>query len=215
MKRVAFILILIGLGLIGWNGFQFWQQSTTSIKNPSFAKSIDKNWDQTIKKPTLPFTETELVKAARELTPNYEEGQKVGEFIIPKLGTVYPLFWGTSANTLKQGIGMYDTTFTSAPVENRHTAIAGHRDTTFRNLDQLSEGDRLYVTMDQIKYAYQIRKTWVTDAKDRSVLVEKEKPTLTLTTCYPFDYIGQAPDRYIVQAELIEKEKINKPPFKL
>ncbi|OAK68492.1 hypothetical protein ABB05_15570 [Lederbergia galactosidilytica] len=208
MKRIAILLIIIGLGVVGWNGFQFWQQSTVIIKDPELAKSIDKQWEQTTKEPALLFAETEGVETAKKVAQDYEEGQQVGEFVIPKLGTVYPLFWGTSANTLKLGIGMYDTAFTSTPFEKRHTAIAGHRDTTFQGLDQLSEGDRLYVTMDQLKYTYQIRKTWITDAQDQSVLVEKENPTLTLTTCYPFDYIGLAPDRYIVQAELIDQKEI-------
>ncbi len=50
-----------------------------------------------------------------------------------------------------------------------------------------------------------MNKHWITDAEDRTVIVEKDKPTLTLTltTCYPFNYIGDAPDRYIIEASLI------------
>lgn len=46
-----------------------------------------------------------------------------------------------------------------------------------------------------------INKHWITDAEDRTVIVEKDEPTLT--TCYPFNYIGDAPDRYIIEASLI------------
>jgi sortase A len=53
-------------------------------------------------------------------------------------------------------------------------------------------------------YTYQIRKRWITHAEDRTVIVPKKEPILTLTTCYPFDYVGNAPDRYIIQSELIE-----------
>lgn len=52
-------------------------------------------------------------------------------------------------------------------------------------------------------YTYEIQKMWITHADDRTVIVKKEEPTLTLTTCYPFDYIGDAPDRYIIEAKLI------------
>ncbi|SCL86021.1 LPXTG-site transpeptidase family protein [Bacillus wiedmannii] len=48
-----------------------------------------------------------------------------------------------------------------------------------------------------------MNKHWITDAEDRTIIVEKDKPTLTLTTCYPFIYIGDAPDRYIIEASLI------------
>lgn len=47
---------------------------------------------------------------------------------------------------------------------------------------------------------------WITHADDRTVIVKKEEPTLTLTTCYPFDYIGDAPDRYIIEAKLISSD---------
>ncbi|PFW66007.1 class D sortase, partial [Bacillus pseudomycoides] len=49
---------------------------------------------------------------------------------------------------------------------------------------------------------YEIQKTWITHADDRTVIIKKEEPILTLTTCYPFDYIGDAPDRYIIEAKL-------------
>ncbi|TKH84963.1 sortase domain-bontaining protein, partial [Bacillus cereus] len=48
-----------------------------------------------------------------------------------------------------------------------------------------------------------INKHWITDSEDRTVIVEKSEPTLTLTTCYPFDYIGDAPDRYIIESSLL------------
>lgn len=51
-------------------------------------------------------------------------------------------------------------------------------------------------------YIYQIQKHWIADANDRTVIVAKDKPTLTLTTCYPFNYIGDAPERYIIEATL-------------
>jgi len=46
--------------------------------------------------------------------------------------------------------------------------------------------------------------TWITDPEDRSVIVDKDESMLTLTTCYPFDFIGNAPERYIIEAELEE-----------
>ncbi len=54
-------------------------------------------------------------------------------------------------------------------------------------------------------FTYEIKEIWITDENDRTVIVKKDKPTLTLTTCYPFDFIGSAPDRYIIQAELVSE----------
>ncbi|MFJ1118090.1 sortase domain-containing protein, partial [Bacillus thuringiensis] len=55
---------------------------------------------------------------------------------------------------------------------------------------------------DNKTYTYEIQKTWITHADDRTVIIKKEEPILTLTTCYPFNYIGNAPDRYIIEAKL-------------
>ncbi|UOR10855.1 class D sortase [Halobacillus amylolyticus] len=207
MKKIGIVISVLGLGLVVWSGYGWWKQTTVVTHDTSLAQSVDEEWDQTAEQQTL---QVEDVAASQSgVTTKYDKGEEVGEFVIPKLGTVYPVYWGTNQAALQKGVGMYDTAFTTVPSAKRHTALAGHRDTTFRNLDQLAEGDRLYVKVDEVKYEYQVRETWVTDAEDRSVIVEKEKPTLTLTTCYPFDYIGSAPDRYIVQAELIGQEKMN------
>lgn len=74
------------------------------------------------------------------------------------------------------------------------------------SLDWMSFGqsDKLEVHYEDKTYEYEITTTWITDADDRSVIVEKVDPTLTLTTYYPFNYIGYAPNRYIVQATLVE-----------
>ena len=84
-----------------------------------------------------------------------------------------------------------------------HTVLSGHRDTVFAGLEKLKTGDKLIVNFEEQSYTYIIEKSWVTDKDDRTVIVEKDEPTLTLTTCYPFTYIGNAPDRYILQGKLL------------
>jgi sortase A len=101
---------------------------------------------------------------------------------------------------------MYDSKWTVSPNQNGHVVLSGHRDTVFRNFELVNKGDHLYFTYEGTIYDYQVRKIWITDKDDRSVIVKKTTPTLTLTTCYPFDYIGSAPGRYIIQAELVSKE---------
>lgn len=98
---------------------------------------------------------------------------------------------------------MYVIEWTTVPnLDHGHTVLSGHRDTVFTKLGDLEEGDALTVQYGDQEYRYRIKKTWITDPDDRTVIVKKDKPTLTLTTCYPFHYVGPAPDRYIVQAEL-------------
>ena len=84
-----------------------------------------------------------------------------------------------------------------------NTGLAGHRDTFFRGLKGIRTGDRITMTTTNGVLEYIVRHTRVVDPDDVSVLSPTGRPTLTLVTCYPFYYVGSAPRRFIVQAELI------------
>ena len=122
---------------------------------------------------------------------------------IPKIKKKFSIYWGANDATLKKGVGMFVSDLTTTPSGGGHTVLSGHRDTVFTELGELKEKDNLIVEYDNTMYTYEIQKMWITHADDRTVIVKKEEPTLTLTTCYPFDYIGDAPDRYIIEAKLI------------
>ncbi|MCA0173895.1 class D sortase [Bacillus sp. RAR_GA_16] len=205
IKKLSLLLIVIGILLSGWSGYEWWSQKNAATFEPKKAQAISKDWKDTDYQKTVNREVVQTSDVISSKAPlDFKIGEEIGELTIPALGYLYPIYWGTDEQTLKQGVGMYDTDFTTLPEEAGHTALAGHRDTVFDGLDQLKNGDRLYVTLDDTTYEYQIRKTWITDEQDRSVIVEKNSPTLTLTTCYPFDYLGSAPDRYIIQASLIQ-----------
>ena len=84
--------------------------------------------------------------------------------------------------------------------------IAGHRDTVFRPLRDARVGDPLSLTTADRTYRYRISKTLIVGPDDVYVLNPTEQPTLTLVTCYPFEFIGHAPKRFIVQATLTGEE---------
>ncbi|ENH96626.1 LPXTG-site transpeptidase family protein [Gracilibacillus halophilus YIM-C55.5] len=203
-QKLAILLIAIGIFTIGWNVYHWYVQADTVTANSQQARSIDANWHNTVMQTGI----SDLAQEVKQDDEELNEGDEIGTLTIPKLEKIYPIYFGTDQETLEDGTGLYDTPYTVLPNQNGHTAIAGHRDTVFIGLDELEDGDRLYITFNHTKYEYQIRKTWVTNAEDRTVIVEKEEPTLTLTTCYPFDFVGPAPDRYIVESELISKETL-------
>jgi sortase A len=130
-------------------------------------------------------------------------GEMIGKLIIPRIGAILPIVEGTSPDDLAKGVGHYVGYGTVMPGETGHVVLSGHRDTVFRRMGEVRKGDKLYVQTADGMFVYQVRTMWVTDANDRTVIVPLPKPILTLTTCYPFDYVGSAPDRYIVRAELI------------
>ena len=78
-----------------------------------------------------------------------------------------------------------------------------HRDSVFRNLGDLKLGDFLTVKTDYGKFVYEVQKIRIVKADDRTVIVPTPDAVLTLSTYYPFRFIGNAPKRYIVQAGLV------------
>ena len=131
-----------------------------------------------------------------------KKGERFADLIIPKLDLRLPVVEGTGEKELRKGIGHY--TDSVLPGEPDNAVLAGHRE-SFRDIGRLKKGDRIIVeTRDEGTFVFSVKKTWVTDKDDRSVIVSHDETLLTLITCYPFHYIGAAPERYIVQAELEE-----------
>ncbi len=194
-----------GLVLL-WSGFSFWEQSQAARHHPEVVRETYDGWDNKTRQQTMAGPEEKFTSDG----PDYEKGEQVARLSVPVIGNEYDVFWGTDSETLKQGVGMYDSKWTVSPAQSGHVVLSGHRDTVFTGLQEMEENDRIYVTYNDEVYEYQVRNMWITDSEDRSVIVEKEKPTLTLTTCYPFDYIGSAPDRFIVQSELVSKKPVHK-----
>jgi LPXTG-site transpeptidase (sortase) family protein len=130
-------------------------------------------------------------------------GSWVAKLDAPSVRLSATVLEGTDEDTLDRGAGhIEDTPFPGQP---GNIGIAGHRDTTFRAVRHLRIGDPLELTTRDGVYRYLIAKTFVVDPKDVWVLDPGDEPMLTLVTCYPFTYIGNAPRRYIVQAVLVDQ----------
>ncbi|MBG9444247.1 class D sortase [Cytobacillus firmus] len=132
-----------------------------------------------------------------------EIGEEIGELYIPKIKSVLPIIHGTDEDELEKGVGHYAGSV--MPGEKDNSVLSGHRDTVFRRLGEVGEGDILEVTTKAGTYEYRVNKVRIVDADDRTVIVPKPRAMLTVTTCYPFDFIGDAPQRYILVAHLVSK----------
>jgi sortase A len=141
--------------------------------------------------------ETELYPARPET------GENIGEIYIPKLDVTLPIYEGSNEEELDKGVGHYSGSV--LPGENDNCVLAGHRDTVFRKLGEVGEGDLLIVRTSAGEFEYKVSKVRIVDKEDRTVIVPKPKATLTVSTCYPFVYIGSAPQRYILVAYLVSE----------
>ena len=117
---------------------------------------------------------------------------------IPKLRLEVPILPGTDDRTLDRAVGHIEDT--AAPGADGNSGIAGHRDGFFRGLKDIAPGDVIELDTLDGKQIYRVERTWVVDPEDVSVLDPTPSRALTLVTCYPFYYVGPAPQRFIVRA---------------
>ena len=130
-----------------------------------------------------------------------QPGATIGRLEVPRLGLTVITREGTDARTLRRAVGHVPST--ALPGQKGNAAFAGHRDTFFRQLKHVREGDEIVVTTTAGQHHYVVRDTRVVLPNDVSVLDPTTAATLTLVTCYPFNYIGSAPKRFIVRASLV------------
>lgn len=119
---------------------------------------------------------------------------------IPRLKLEVPVLEGTDDWTLNRGVGHIADT--AKPGESGNVGIAGHRDGFFRGLKDVSVGDILEMDVRSGTERYHIDKIWIVNPEDVSVLEPTTSRSVTLVTCYPFYFVGSAPQRYIVRAVL-------------
>jgi sortase A len=129
-------------------------------------------------------------------------GAMVGRIEIPRLGVSAVIKAGTDARTLQLAVGHIPGT--AFPGEGGNMGLAGHRDTFFRRLRDIRPDDAIRVTTPSGKFEYVVERTDVVEPKDVWVLDPTPDPALTLVTCYPFTYVGTAPQRFIVRAMLLK-----------
>jgi len=131
----------------------------------------------------------------------------IGILRIPKINVEVPVLEGTDDLILNRGVGHVNGT--AYPGESGNVAIAGHRDGFFRGLKDVVVGDKIeLVTMHQTE-TYVIDRITIVERTDVSVLQPRSHSSLTLITCYPFYFIGSAPQRYIVQAFIKDSPTTN------
>jgi sortase A len=121
---------------------------------------------------------------------------------IPKIHLEVPVLEGTDDVTLDRGVGHIEGT--PLPAAGGNVGIAGHRDGFFRGLKDIGVGDGLELETVRGSEAFVVENVWLVKPEDVWVLDSTDTPQLTLVTCYPFYYVGSAPQRYIVRASRAE-----------
>jgi len=127
----------------------------------------------------------------------------VGRIEIPRLGLSAIVMEGTDRTTLRRAVG--HIAGMALPGQPGNVGIAGHRDTFFRPLHDIRQNDIITLKTLGGEYRYRVVSTKIVGPYDVSVLASSQNEVLTLVTCYPFYFVGPAPDRFVVRAERVKK----------
>ena len=125
----------------------------------------------------------------------------IGRLEIPRIALSVMVREGTGAATLRRAVGHVEGT--SLPGKAGNFVLAGHRDTFFRGLRLIQTGDEIRVTTRGGAFRYRVEALSVVEPAETAPLASTQASICTLVTCFPFDYIGAAPRRFIVRASQI------------
>ena len=128
------------------------------------------------------------------------EGSTLGRIEISSVGLTAMILEGTDEGTLRLAVGHIRGT--PLPGQRGNVALAGHRDTFFRELRKIRVNDEITLTTLSGSYRYRVDSTKVVKPEETEVL-EDDGDILTLVTCYPFNFVGSAPRRFIVRARRV------------
>jgi len=131
------------------------------------------------------------------------EGDVLGRIEIPRLGMMVAILEGTKPRTLRLGVGHISGT--ALPGEPGNIGIAGHRDTFFRDLKDIRASDEIQIQTATGLSRYEVDWVRIVAPRDIRVLAPSAGSAITLVTCYPFHYIGAAPERFVVHARSADR----------
>ena len=188
LRSLEMLLVIVGLVLGGW--------CATVLIEAAYVNR-------------LPLATAAQPQAVRPHAPTIEnwrpptaaKGTVVARFEAPTVNLSANVLEGSSDDVLAKAAGHIEGT--AQPGEAGNVGIAGHRDTTFRAVRNLKVGDPLLLKTKKGVFDYRIVSTQIVTPDAVWVLKPTDRPVLTLVTCYPFNFIGHAPKRYIVKANLV------------
>jgi len=187
LKVAEVTAFLAGFGLLGWVGFVLLDSAYTQWEG---GRVLAAERRETIV--------SKAPKSGKRRAPVVKEGTVVGKFELPRLGLSYVVLEGTADRTLDKSIGR--VVGSSLLGEPGNIGIAGHRNTHFRKLEWARRDDEIIITTRDFEYKYRVEWVRLFQPDDIQVLDPSHGPAVTLVTCFPFEYVGAAPLRYVIRA---------------
>jgi sortase A len=182
LRTFSYLFVLGGLVLAGFGVHSIWTTKQAE-------QQAEQQWDQVVE--------------SQPVAPKHKvrKGEPFARLSIDRLGGRWAVIEGADRVELKKGPGHLINT--ALPGSRGNCVIAGHRDTQFRILRNIEIGESITIESGGRNYEYRVIDKSVVSPNDTRSLSPTPTPTLTLVTCYPFYFVGPAPKRFIVRAELV------------
>jgi LPXTG-site transpeptidase (sortase) family protein len=203
------VYIWANTATILYQGYENWSfEQRLSGKQCSFSEFasaeiralLSREQIKTVMNPEVASPEAESPRGPMETKPPTPL-ELIGRLEIPNLHLTAVVREGADSATLRRAVGHIPGT--AMPGGNGNIGLAGHRDTFFRALRNIEQGDIIELQTESRAYRYVVESYGVVQPQDIHVLDSSNEPILTLVTCYPFYYVGSAPERFIVRAGLV------------
>jgi sortase A len=182
-RILSLALLALGAGLLGYVGTQYLSMYRSQSQ-------LEAEWEKQAATGSVPGQAAAL------------PGDLLTRVMIPKIKLDAIVVEGTSRKQLLAGPGHLQDTALPGAIGN--AVITAHRDTFFRHIFELSQGDEIVIDRGGQVFRYQVTGKKVVKPDDVSVLNPTSDAQLTLITCYPTYYIGPAPERLVVFSKLAQ-----------
>ena len=191
---------LIVCGVVGISLYAAACASATATQHAA-RSAFERQLDARLRAETHDLSEWDATRVARFEAALDHPVSPLARLEIPEAGVSVMVLEGTDDWTLNRAVGRIEGT---ADIDVQgNLGIAGHRDGIFRGLRHLQLGDALTLTSLQGIHRYEVESLRVVRPSDVEVLDPTPHASLTLVTCYPFYFVGDAPERFIVHARRV------------
>jgi sortase A len=204
LRRAQLVALLAGVLALSYSAFvyldaSYFQARQSSSFDRALGAKRPSRWALLLSRLT-----GHAFDASKPRFPVGIPGSVIGRLEIPRLRISTMVAEGDSTWVLQRAVGHVPGT--ALPGMSGNIALAAHRDTFFRVLRGIRLHDQIHFTTLGGNYQYEVELIEVVPPTETKVLDQTGAPELTLVTCYPFSYIGSAPDRFVVRAREIARQ---------
>lgn len=193
-RAAYYAILLVGLATIGFAGYQVLDgYRFQAVETARFEAALGPPAPESLAVPDPAVTRAIPI------------GSVIGAIEISRVGLKAMIVQGDSTKLLNRAVGHLPTS--ALPGETGNVALAAHRDGLFRPLRRVLPGDTITLRTTEREFRYEVLWTAVVPPSAVSVLQPTKNPALTLVTCFPFYYVGGAPERFVVRARQVQSDR--------